>query len=145
MRIVRKNYPPTKENEIIYTENTYRPDSTLKEIYFYNEYPTDSTHLYTDKRIENSRYYYNDKEILIKWEKSGNDDPERNEFNNKYDSKKRLIYDDIENETYKYKKDSMTPYMSTAVNDNCKRIKLYNNDGSVRKVYFEASDGTITE
>lgn len=145
IRIVKRIYPPTKENEIIYTEKTYRSDSTLKEIYYYNEYPTDSIHSYTDKKIVETRDYYNEKGILVKWEKSGNDDPERSECFNKYDNKKRLIYDDIGNETYKYKKDSMTPYMSTAVNDNCKRITLYNNDGSVQKVYFEASDGTITE
>ncbi len=143
-KIVRTNYVPTKESEIIYTEKTYRPDSTLSKIFYYNKYPTDSTKLHSDVKTDTADYYYNEKEILIKWH-TNMVDPERNDSLNKYDKKNRLIYNDITNETYKYKKDSMNPYESVAVLDGCKRITLYNEDGSVQKVYFKAEDNTITE
>ena len=94
--------------------------------------------------IEKSFYKYNEDELLLMWETSEIDSM-RSEKNNKYDKKGRLIYDDIKNEKYEYKRGAKYPFRATSIYDGCKRIKLFNPDGSLIKVFFKAQDGTITD
>ena len=143
-KIIKTEYKPTVEGEILSVRNTYSPNGKIKEILYFNEYPSDTANIKSEKIIEKECLHYNENEILVKWE-STKIDSERNEKNNKYDRKKRLIYDDIKNEKYQYKGNSKTPFRSTSVYDDCKRITLYDKEGNVEKIYFKASDGTITE
>ncbi len=141
-KIVRTDYNLHSPNEILYTEKVYIKDSILIDSKYYNEMASDS--LPQKVVVEKSHEKYNDKGVLLSWESTVSD-PERNEINNKYDAHKRLVYDDVKNEHYKYKGSSKTPYSSYSIYDDCKRITLYNDDGTVKRVYFKASDGTITE
>ena len=143
-KIIKTEYKPTVEGEILSVRNTYWPNGKIKEIMYFNEYPSDTANIKSKKIIEKECLHYNENEILVKWE-STKIDSERNEKNNKYDRKKRLIYDDIKNEEYQYKGNSKTPFRSTSVYDDCKRITLYDKAGNIEKIYFKASDGTITE
>ena len=143
-KIVRTEYNPTIKGEILSVRNKYWPSGKIKEITYLNEYPSDSTNINSKKITEKENLYYSENEVLLKWETT-KIDPERNIKYNKYDHKKRLIYDDIKNEKYQYKGNSKTPYRSISIYDDCKRITLYDKEGNVEKIYFKASDGTITE
>lgn len=142
--IIRQYHTPTKNKEIIFTEKTFRPDKSIKEIRFYDEYPTDSLHENSSKNIKRSLYQYNENNVLIKWE-SNISTQDSNKNTNKYDSQNRLVYDGLNNETYMYHGDNEIPYHSISENNGCKRITIYDKEGNIEKIYFEASDGTITE
>ena len=142
-KIVRSEYPPTKEGEILFVENYFRKDGKIKEVHYYKEYPSDSTDINSQKTVEQEDAYYNEDEVITKW-KTSVIDSARNESNNIYDRRNRLIYDDVKNETFQYKGKSNTPYRSVSEYHDCKRITMYNKDGSIKEIYFKASDGTIT-
>ena len=142
-KIERTDYKMQNPLETLYSKKTFWKNGNLKENIYHNEYPPDNTNSLSKKIIEESIEKYNENEVLLSW-KSTCTDPERNENNNLYDRKGRLIYDDVKNEKYQYKGNQKIPYRSVSVYEDCKRITLYNKDGSVRKIYFQASDGTIT-
>jgi hypothetical protein len=48
-------------------------------------------------------------------------------------------------EKYQYNGNAKIPYSAVSEKDGCQHIKLLNADGSVRREYFKAQDGTITE
>ena len=140
---VEKTEYKTKPQEKLYVEKTFWSNGNIKECKYYNEY-LDSTSTYSKKEIEYSCERYNENGVLLYWD-SDIKDPERNKIFNKYDRKGRLIYDDVKNENYKYKGQSRTPYKSISRHEDCERITLYNDSGSVQKIYFKAADGTITK
>jgi len=142
-KVVKTDYKLPRQNEILYTIKTYRPDESLKNSRYYNEYPSDSTEN-AQRVIEESFEEFNDNDILLRWYSTVKDEA-RSEDNNEYDNLKRLIYDDVKNETYMYKGQSKTPFQSISKYDDCSRITEYNDDGTIKKIYFKASDGTITE
>ena len=140
-RNVHIDYKLDNPSEILYVEKNYRKDGTLKDNKYYNEIPLDSFGV--QRSIEQSFEIYDEHEVLLAWV-SNVADSARNKKYNKYDKLGRLIYDDIKNERFKYSGKSKIPRISVAYYDDCRRITLYNKDGSVQKTYFKASNGTIT-
>ena len=143
-KIIKTDYNTPNPDEKLIVKKTYWSDGKLKENEYYNEYHSDSTNINSKKIIEQSYKQYNENGVLLIWE-SSQIDPERNDSNNIYDRKGRLIYDDVKNEKYSYKGIDTIPYKSVSEYDDCKRITLYTDNGTVEKIYFKASDGTITE
>ena len=143
-KVVRTDYKTGMPNEVLFVESSFWSNGNLKERNFYNEYPANKNNPDSAKVIEQSLYKYNENEVLLMWE-SSEIDSARSEKNNKYDRKGRLIYDDIMNEKYQYKFGSKIPFRAISEYDGCKRIKLFNKDGSIEREYFKAQDGTITE
>ena len=141
-KVIKTDYKLQNPNEILYTIKTLRPNGSLKNSKYYNKYPADSTAANL-KIVEESFEEYNENNILLRWFSTVKDEA-RCEDNNEYDSQKRLIYDDVKNETYMYQGTSTIPYQSVSEYEDCKRITEYNQDGSVNKIYFKASDGTTT-
>ena len=88
--------------------------------------------------------FYNEKNILLYWDVE-TETPERKDSINIYDNQGRLIYDCAKNEKYEYKNKRKTPYLSVTELEGCKRYTIYRKDGSVKSIYFEASDGTKTK
>lgn len=142
-KIIHNDY--SKNGDSTYIEKAYWPNGNLKENKYYNEYMlSDSINNDSTKIVEECYEKYNENEVLIYW-KSNVSDPDRNEKYNKYDRQKRIIYDDVKNEHYKYKGSSLIPYQSYSDYEGCKRITSYNTDGTVNKIYFIAADGTVTD
>ena len=141
-KYIKTNYNLDDPKEILYTEKKYNKDSVLIENKYFNKILSDS--VANEYIVEKSHEVYSDNGILLKWQ-SNISNPERDEQNNKYDKLGRLIYDDVKNEKYIYNDNSDIPSYSFSIYDGCKRITEYDEDGSVKKVYFKASDGTITE
>lgn len=137
---IRTDYNVPDSNEILYTEKNFRKNGTIIDNRYYNEIQDT---INNTKTIEQSFEKYNENDVLLYWESNVRDSA-RNESFNKYDSFGRLVYDDIKNEKFIYEGKKKTPKMSIARYENCKRYTLYNPDGSINKVYFKASDGTIT-
>ena len=142
-KFVKTIYKTQKDDDYIRTEKKYRKDGTIKESQFFREYIPDDTTINKQVVIEKKYQKYNEKGILVYWEASykGLD---RNNSNNKYDKRGRLIYDDFTNEKYYYKGRNKTPYRSESQCEDCLRVTLYKKDGTVKEVFFKASDGTIT-
>lgn len=143
-KIIRQYMTPQNSKSLSYEEKTYYPNGKIKEKEIYNEYLSDSLGIRAEKTVENNHYFYNEKEILVKW-KSNLIMSDSDSIYNKYDEKKRLVYDNAKKERYLYKGNNVTPYQSVSELDDCKRITLYTDSGTVNKVYFQASDGTVTE
>jgi len=141
-RYVRTDFNMDNPKEDLYTEKKYSKDSVLIENKYFNKILSDSVP--NGYIVEKSHEIYNDDGILLKW-RSNISDPERSEKNNKYDKLGRLIYDDIKDEKYVYKNNSDIPSYSFSIYNGCRRITEYDENGLVKKVYFKASDGTITE
>lgn len=139
---VRTDYKLKNPAEILYTEHTYNKDNVIVESKYYNKMPSDS--IPGDFTIEQSNEIRNDEGILLRWE-SNVRDPERNKSYNKYDKLGRLIYDDEKDEHYVYKNSDQFPKYSYSIYDGCKRITEYDENAAIKKVYFKASDGTISE
>ena len=153
--IITTNYPDSTKtvqtiyklidpNEKLESEKTYWSNGKLKENKIYYEHPSDSTDVNSPLSVTESYERYNENGILLIWE-SVNNTPENNDSTNTYDSKNRLIFNVTKNENYQYKGDEKTPFRSVAEYNGCKRITLYTDSGDVKRIYFEASDGTITE
>ena len=141
---VHIDYRTNMPNETLYVETNYWPNGNMKEHFYYNEYPANNKEQDGERIIEKSHYQYNENEVLIMWETTQIDSA-RNESNNKYDKKGRLIYDDVKNEKYEYKLGAKHPYRAISELEGCKRIILLNSDGTVKKEFFKAEDGTITD
>lgn len=153
--VITTNYPDSTKtvqtihilnspNEKLESEKTYWSNGKLKENKIYYEHPSDSTDVNSPLSVTENYERYNEKGVLLFWE-SANNTPDNNDSINTYDSKNRLIFNAAENENYQYKGDEKTPFRSVAEYNGCKRITLYNDSGDVKRIYFEASDGTITE
>lgn len=153
--IITTNYPDsTKTVQTIYkffnpyekleSEKTYWSNGKLKENKIYYEHPSDSTNINSPVAVTESYERYNENEILLCWEYTNNN-LKNNDSINTYDNKNRIIFDAAKNENYQYKGDEKIPFRSVAEYNGCKRITLYTDSGDVKRVYFEASDGTITE
>ena len=138
---VYSNY--SQDGDSLYVEKEYWPNGNLKENKYFNEYVKNYVNDSIIKIKEEEYELYNENEVLIYWE-STISDPERSSKYNKYDKQRRIIYDDIKQEKYQYKGNSKIPFQSYSEHDGCKRITLYNPDGSVKNIYFKAKDGTIT-
>ena len=143
-KIVRNNYYTDVPKEILYVETEYWANGKMRERNYYDEHPVNEEEPDGEFVVEKSTYKYNDKEVLLAWE-TNQIDSMRSEKYNKYDKKGRLIYDDVKNEKYEYKKGAKNPFRAISEYDGCKRITLYNDSGDVKKIFFEAIDGTITE
>lgn len=143
-KIVTIDYKTINPSEKLIVEQTYWSNGNLKEHKYYNEYPSDSTNIESNKIIEQNYMKYSENGVLLQWETS-QIDPERNKNNNQYDRKGRLTYDDVKNEKYLYKENDTIPYKSISEYDDCKRITLYTDSGKVEKIFFQAIDGTITQ
>ena len=141
-KTVKTYYLTQDPSEIFHIEKTYRSNGKLKESLIYKEHRADSTDTISPK-IEQQYKMYNENEVLIYW--NCDSLQSENNSNSVYDNNNRLIYDNIKNEKFYYKGTEKTPYKSISQIDDCKRITLYNDSGMVKKIYFEASDGTITE
>ncbi len=139
---IRTDYKLADPEEILFTEHTYNKDNVVIESKYYNKMPSDSIPGYYT--VEQSHEIRNDKGVLLRWE-SNVRDPERNESYNKYDKLDRLVYDDVRDEHYVYNDSSKIPKYSYSIYDGCKRITEYDENAVIKKVYFKASDGTITE
>ena len=142
-KIVRIDYNTDMPKEILYEETSFWSNGNKKEHNYFNEYPINKEEPDGEKIIEKSVYKYNENGVLLMWE-SNELDSMRSKDNNKYDKKGRLIYDDLKNEKYEYKFNSKKPFRATSEIEGCKRIKLFNQNGSIKKEYFKAKDGTIT-
>ena len=88
--------------------------------------------------------YYNDKNILLYWHIEVTTS-EQNDSTNVYDNQGRLILDCTKNEKFEYKNKRKTPYQSVIEIEGCKRYTIYKKDGSIKSIYFKASDGTVTK
>ncbi len=143
-KIVKTEYQSNDSNEVIQTEQIFWPNGNIKENRYYSEHPADSSNINSQKIKENKRKEYNENGVLIYWE-SNSTEPESNDSNNIYDKHGRIVYDDVRNEKFQYKGKNKIPYRSTSECDDCLRITEYNKDGSIKKIFFKASDGTITD
>lgn len=143
-KIVKTEFQKNDSNEVIQTEQIFWPNGNIKENRYYSEHPADSNNTNSQKIKENIRKEYNKNGVLICWE-SNFTEPERNDSNNIYDKHGRIVYDDVKNEKFQYKGKNKTPYRSTSECDDCLRITEYDKDGSIKKIFFKASDGTITD
>ena len=143
-KIVQVDYKTNNPNEILHTEKIYWENGNIKESKYYNEYPSDSTDINSPKITEESHELYNENGVLIFWEINKNDSLP-NDSDLVYDKRGRIIYDNLKNEKYLYKGKHKTPYRSISIHNDCQRITEYNKNGSAKKIYFKASDGTITK
>lgn len=143
-KTIKTDYQTKNINEILLTEQTFWANGNIKENKYYNEHPSDTADITSPTVAEQEITRFNENGILIYWE-TNCINPERNDSNNIYDNKGRIIYNDIKNEKYLYNGESETPFQSTSQYDDCLRITEYNSDGTIQKIYFKASDGTITE
>jgi hypothetical protein len=143
-KCVHIDYKTDNPDEIMYTETKYRSNGSVEERTYYNKAIIEDSTNIPQTRIETSIHKYNDKDILLMWN-SNVTDSVHSESNNEYDKKGRLIYDDIKQERYEYRGDSKHPFRSVSECDSCRRIKIYNSDGTTNKDYFKAADGTITQ
>ena len=137
-------YKLNNPNEKLELEKTYWSNGKLKESKIYYEHPSDSTNINSPLTITENYERYNENEVLLYWE-SVNNNPEENDSIDTYDNQNRIIFNVAKNENYQYKNDEKTPFRSVAEYNGCKRITLYTDSGDVKRIYFEASDGTITE
>lgn len=138
------NYKSENVNSQSSLEEIYWNNGNIKEKKYQNEYPSDSTDINSPKITEQCNEIYNKDGVLLYWEKSSTDSLKK-EINKTYDNKGRLIYDSLENEKYQYNGTNKKPFRSIAEYEGCQRIKLYKNDGTVKREFFKASDGTITK
>lgn len=143
-KTVRINYLTINPNEKLQVERTYWKNGKLKESKFLSEHLSDSTDINSPRIKKDSCKVYNEDEVLLYWE-SNCINPEKNDSNNIYDENNRIIYDDINNEKYLYNDRHDIPYQSISECEGCIRITLYDKNGQIEKIFFEASDGTITE
>ena len=143
-KFVQTDYNTLKPHEVLRTEQTFWANGNIKENKYYSKHPSDTSDITSPSVEEEEITQFNKNGILIYW-KTNCINPERNDSNNIYDELGRIIYNDIKNEKYQYEGESKTPLRSTSQYKDCMRITEYNPDGTVKKVYFEASDGTVTE
>lgn len=143
-KTVRINYLTINPNEKLQVEKTYWKNGKLKESKFLSEHLSDSTNINSPRIRVDSCKVYNENEVLLYWE-SNSINPEKNDSNNIYDENNRILYDNIKNETYLYNDKNNIPYQSVSECEDCKRITLYDENGHIERIFFEASDGTITD
>ena len=128
-------------NESLSVKTTYWANGNIRLREYFNKYPAADSLTHA---VDTAKYEYNQEGILLRWI-DGIKDPERSDSNNVYDRYGRLEYDDVANERYFYKGKNKTPYQATSEYDGCIRYKIFNPDSTLNRVYFKATDGTITD
>ena len=143
-KTVQTIYKFSNPNEKLEQEKTYWSNGKLKENKVYYEHPSDSTNVNSPLAVTENYERYNENGVLLYWE-SVNNNLENNDSINTYDNLNRIVFNVTKNENYQYKGDEKIPFRSVAEYNGCKRITLYTDSGDVKRIFFEASDGTITE
>lgn len=140
-KLVRKDFYLKDTQEVLYTEKMYNTKDILISDKYYNKILSDKSK--NKFKEEEMLEIFNDNGILLKW--ITNKDITKSDTVSRYDELGRIIYDFEKNEYYSYKKNNTQPYKSYQMYKGCTRITEYNDKDTIPKIYFVASDGTITE